>query len=207
MDSIPKITRESLMVGVYDRLKSNFRCFRLDSYTDMTFEGERQLSRILGTRCRWPAPHIFRNKKEELEYTFLLSTNFNTKKETNRAQRHVYLIWKGVIEQKGLLYKVEATDFNLDSQPDKLKIESEISEPMEYEFQKKIGFQLPDDLNGLLPSIEEAYLKALATSGITPQRPSAEPRAARLPARSAEYGGFRKAPDRKGPITVGIRSR
>lgn len=194
MEPIQKITREELTVGVYERLRNNFRCFRLDSYTDMSFENERQLSKIVGTRCRWPLPNVFRNKKEELEYTFLLSTSLNTGQEISRTERHVYFLWKSTLKHEGLFYTVEATDFNINATIDHLKIGSEIAEPVEFDFEEGADIQLPEDLNALLPAIEEGYANALIASGLAAgikPRPSPESLSGVSRGRSAGSANFR----------------
>ncbi len=112
MDPIPKITRDSLQLGLHDTLPSSFRCFRLDSYSEMFFEEGRHLTRIVGHRCRW---------NHTLEYTFLVSVGLTPNNSSPNVGHVAYLRWEGKVLDK----EVQATDNNLDGLLDQINIEDE----------------------------------------------------------------------------------
>lgn len=116
MGEISKTTRESLNLGLHNTLPSSFRCFKLDSYSEMFFEEGRHLTRVLGWRCRW---------QRTLEYTFLVSVGVTPKNSAPNISHVAYLKWSGQIIKDGISKTVEATDDNLDGLLDSAGKESE----------------------------------------------------------------------------------
>lgn len=176
MTEISKTTREGLTLGLKHILNADFRCFKLDSYTDMSFQEGRYLSRIIGNRCRWPAPYSEIKREDQLEYTFLLSASLNTAKNSITPQQSAYFLWQGRIAENGRTKPVEATDSDLDGALDRVVIKETDEEKREYQLEEGLWFRVLSEkiheaatfaeTQELLRPIELAYQEALIASGI-----------------------------------------
>ena len=167
MSNISKTKRESLLLGLSYVLSADFRCYKLDSYTDSTFDDGRRLTRVIGNRCRW---------RDQLEYTFLMSTSLDTAQNALAAQHAAYLVWKGKVEGEGVLKPVEATDEDLDGEVDRVVIEENADEKKEYHLDDGLWFRkvsekitesvTMEEVREIIHPIEERYEEALMASGI-----------------------------------------
>lgn len=176
MTEIAKTTRESLTLGLQYVLSADFRCFKLDSYTDMSFKKTRLLSRVIGNRCRWPAPYSSIKRNDKLEYTFLLSASLDTERKSITPKQTAYLIWEGAIKENGRTKPVQATDNDLDGEIDRVVITDNAQEKREYQLEEGVWFRSVSEqiseaatlaeVRDVVQPAEAAYQEALVASGL-----------------------------------------
>jgi len=176
MTEIAKTTRESLTLGLQYVLSADFRCFKLDSYSDMSFKETRLLSRDIGNRCRWPAPYSDIKRNDKLEYTFLLSASLDTAKKSITPKQVATMIWEGNLPIDNRLKPVQATDNDLDGELDRIVITETAGDKREYQLEEGFWFRLVSEkiseaatmaeVRDVVQAAEMAYQEALVASGL-----------------------------------------